>query len=475
MPTVLVAAQIAQGVHALGEGAPAKNGQLFGCIMPRMRMLRNSTRILAGAFILSLALTAQTFTTLYTFNAADHGAYGPYGGVILGPDGELYGATQLGGEWNLGTVYELLPPASTGGPWTEVVLHSFNGEDGEAPGPLVMGPAGSLYGVTQANTGGYGIVFQLDPPTGVGSHWPYTVIHRFTQTDGSPFGALVIGSPLGDGQSLYGTGDYTGGFTDPWSDSGCETLYRLTPPPEAGGAWTYTILYNSDIGNLVEPPLAVGAGGTLFGVTEDGGYLGACAYYFDGCGTVFSLTPPAIPGGSWTKGILHAFNPGAGDGNRPLAGVILGPGGVLYGTTQAGGEAGSCSGIVGQPGSGGTVFSLTPPAVAGAPMTDTILHEFGSSEADGCVPAAPLVLGPNGVLYGTTLYGGANSNGTVFALVPPATPGGSWTETIVYSFGRGSTGSYPGGFLTIAPDGTLFGTTPGNTPGSPGTVFAITP
>lgn len=188
------------------------------------------------------------------------------------------------------------------------------------------------------------------------------------------------------------------------------------------------------------------------------------------------MTPPATPGGPWTKDILHALNPGAGDGNRPLAGMILGPGGVLYGTTQAGGEAGSCAGIVGEPGSGGTVFSLTPPAVAGAPMTATILHEFGASQADGCVPGAPLVLGPNGVLYGTTQYGGANHDGTLFALAPPASPGGSWTETIVFSFGGGvSTSPYPGGFLAIAPDGTLYGTTQGSGPDGPGSVFAITP
>lgn len=158
-------------------------------------------------------------------------------------------------------MYELLPPASAGGAWTEVVLHSFNGADGEAPGPLVVGRTGSLYGV------GSGIAFQLDPPTGGSSHWPYTVIHRFTQDDGNPMGALVFGPPLGDGQSLAGMGRYTGGFITPVDDYGCETVYRLTPSPAPGGAWTYTILYNSDIGNLMEPPLAVGAGGALFGVT----------------------------------------------------------------------------------------------------------------------------------------------------------------------------------------------------------------
>lgn len=63
-----------------------------------MRMLGISTRILGGTFIFSFSLAAQTFATLYTFTAADYGAYHPYGGVVLGPHGEVYGATNLGGK-----------------------------------------------------------------------------------------------------------------------------------------------------------------------------------------------------------------------------------------------------------------------------------------------------------------------------------------------------------------------------------------
>lgn len=162
-------------------------------------------------------------------------------------------------------------------------------------------------------------------------------------------------------------------------------MYSLTPPPAAGGAWTYATLYTfagGSQGTGVAGSLAVGAAGTLFGVKEDGGYVGGFCEYLPGCGTVFSLTPPAAAGGPWTEAILHSFNPGAGDGNRPDAGLVIGPGGVLYGTTVAGGTGfASC---------GGTVFSLTPPAVAGEPMTETILHEFGVSEGDGCQPATPL-------------------------------------------------------------------------------------
>jgi len=420
-----------------------------------MQLLRNSTRILCGAFILSLALSAQTFTTLYSFGSQPYDGNLPGFGVVLGSQGgELYGVTSVGGRWNLGTVYELLPPSSPGGAWTEMVLHSFNGAQGLDPNcALAMGPNGSLYGVADSTTGA--IAFQLDPPTGTSTDWAYAVIYQFTEADGYPSGSLVFGSPLGDGQSLYGATGVNG-------EAG--TVYRLTPPPAPGGAWTQTTLYALLGGSRGGGPLgslAVGNAGTLFGVTSRGGWTGDfCAA---GCGTVFSLTPPAATGGQWTAGVLHAFNPQVGDGYRPLAGLVIGPGGVLYGTTADGGAGGV-----------GTVFSLTPPAAPGAPMTETTLHAFTEFEGDGYLPDRPLVLGPNGVLYGATEYGGAEGHGTVFELAPPASPGGIWTETILHSFTGGADGGNPNG-LTLGPDGTLYGTNTEGGANGGGTVFALTP
>jgi uncharacterized repeat protein (TIGR03803 family) len=426
--------------------------KLFGCTIHGMRMLRNSARILGGAFLLSLALSAQTFTTLYSFNSQAYGPKGPNPGVVLGPQGEIYGATAVGGRWDSGTVYELLPPASPGAAWTGLVLHSLNDKDGGEPvAGLAIGPNGSLYGITASTA------FKLDPPMGTSTDWAYGVIHQFTGADGVPFGGLLFGSPLGHGQSLYGATRVPGGNG---------SIFRLTPPAAAGGAWTYTTLYTfpgGSQGSAAVGGLAVGTGGTLYGVTDDGGYVegGQCSL---GCGTVFSLTPPAQAGGPWTERILHAFNPARGDGARPAAGVLIGPGGVLYGTTTKGGE-----------GNSGTVYSLTPPTVQGAPMTETILHAFAGSEG-GFEPFWPPVLGPNGVLYGTTEFvdGGCSASGcaTVFGLAPPAQPGGGWTETILHSFPEGQYDFYPNA-LTVAPDGTLYGTTASDY--GMGYVFALTP
>jgi uncharacterized repeat protein (TIGR03803 family) len=85
------------------------------------------------------------------------------GPVTLGKTGVLYGTTATGGASDVGTIFALKPPASPGGPWAEVLLHTFTGSDGAEPtGGLVLGAGGILYGVTTAGgSGGQGTVFGL--------------------------------------------------------------------------------------------------------------------------------------------------------------------------------------------------------------------------------------------------------------------------------------------------------------------------
>jgi hypothetical protein len=88
------------------------------------------------------------------------------------------------------------------------------------------------------------------------------------------------------------------------------------------------------------------------------------------------------------------------------------------------------------------------------------------TEGDGCGPETPLVVGPDGVLYGTT--SGACGAGTIFQLMPPPSAGGAWTLTTLCKFAPYSVS----GALTLGPDGTLYGTAQD---GSGGIVFALTP
>jgi uncharacterized repeat protein (TIGR03803 family) len=90
----------------------------------------------------------------------------PYGGLVFGADGALYGTTEVGGAGRNGTVFELTPPAP-GAPqqWTETILHDFAGADGGNPySGLVFGKGGQLYGTTFFGGGSNGgVVFAQRP------------------------------------------------------------------------------------------------------------------------------------------------------------------------------------------------------------------------------------------------------------------------------------------------------------------------
>jgi uncharacterized repeat protein (TIGR03803 family) len=153
--------------------------------------------------------------------------------------------------------------------------------------------------------------------------------------------------------------------------------------------------------------------------------------------------------------VLHNFSGGA-DGANPEGELIKDKSGSFYGTTTAGGAAGA-----------GTVFQITG-------KKETVLYSFAGG-TDGAVPVAGLTMDAAGNLYGTTSQGGANGNGTVFELAAPKTKGGSWTESILYSFGTGTDGSVPIGGVSFDAAGNLYGTNSAGGSYGYGTVFQLVP
>jgi len=168
---------------------------------------------------------------------------------------------------------------------------------------------------------------------------------------------------------------------------------------------------------------------------------------------------------NWHARVLHNFN--GSDGSASQAGLIFDAAGNLYGTTYTGGTYND-----------GTVFELSPSAGGG--WSETVLHSFDPDGSDGLFPQSGLIFDAAGNLYGTTIGGGTYDYGTVFELSP--TPGGGWTERVLYSFGNGTDGAYPfyAGVIFDA-GGNLYGTTSsggtyncqGN--GGCGTVFKLSP
>lgn len=148
------------------------------------------------------------------------------------------------------------------------------------------------------------------------------------------------------------------------------------------------------------------------------------------------------------ESLLYNFNGGSNDGAGPVGGLIADAAGNLYGTAAEGGTYTDCSPF-GQ--SCGVVFELTP---SGGSWTESILYTF-TGGADGGEPLAGLVMDNQGHLYGTTAIGGSFGNGTVFMLAFAA---GSWSESVLYSFRGGTDGAFPQSAVTLH-NGSIYGTT----------------
>jgi hypothetical protein len=427
--------------------------------------MKNSIITLALFGILDLApsASAQQFNTIYTFPNYAAGDR-PDGTPYIGADGVIFGVTDSGGQTpcgslfstGCGTVFSLSPPVPSGGPWAANVLYTFQpSPDGAIPDTgVIPGPNGTLLGTTSAGGPankncryGCGTFFQLTQPAQAGGNWTEQILYDYLRVDYMA-GALATGvsgavfgaSPLGGNQAC---------------SLGCGSIYELLPPVISGQDWSLTAIHQfaPSTGAYPYSPLIVDANGVVYGTTEDGGdsQKSSCA----GCGTVFALTPPVPPATTWGFQDIYRFH-GGSDGFYPLAGLTMGPGGVLYGTTQNGGIR-ACASNLGC----GTVFSLTPPGSAGSLWTKTILYEFLGGAA-GSNPTSGVVTGPGGVLYGTTPEGGGTGCfgpgcGVLYQLTPPSVSGGSWTESILHTFTGGADGQTPYSSPAIDSTGVLYG------------------
>jgi uncharacterized repeat protein (TIGR03803 family) len=314
-------------------------------------------------------------------------------------------------------------------------LLSFNGTDGaNSTAGLIQATDGNFYGTTsEGGAHSAGTVFRITP------NGALTTIYSFCAQSGcsdgaQPKGALIQAS---DG-NLYGT---TSGLA--FANTG--TVFKIT----LSGTLTTLALF-SKTGTGSQTPIAglvQGKDGALYGVTSRGS-ANICTIrptYNVHCGTIFKITT------SGTLTTLASFNQASGF--SPSSPLVLGTDGNFYGTTVFGGAN--------YPGFG-TVYKVTPTGAL------TVMHSFDAT--DGEKSYAALVQGADGNFYGTTSYGGTNSNagGTVFKITPAG------TLTTLHNFGSGdSTG--PDAGLILATDGNFYGTTSGSGVSNTGTVFKITP
>jgi uncharacterized repeat protein (TIGR03803 family) len=257
--------------------------------------------------------TSGHATVLHNFTNGADGGY-PYAGVIIGPEGSLYGTASGGGASGAGVVFKIDKSGN------ETVLYSFTGgADGGVPyGGLIRDWKGNLYGTTNGGgASGAGVVFKVDKS---GNE---TVLYSFT--GGSDGGFPIAGVIRDSTGNFYGTTNGGGasgaGVVFKIDISGNETvLYSFTGGSDGGFPLWVVLVRDSD--------------GNLYGTTGGGGTSGA--------GVVFKVNAAG------QETVLHSFTGGA-DGGTPYAGVIFGPEGKLYGTTAFGGQTNA-----------GVVFEIKP-------------------------------------------------------------------------------------------------------------------
>jgi len=386
----------------------------------------------------AMALPAQTFTTLFSFDGADGSIPN---GLVQATNGDVYGTTGGGGANNAGTVFKIIP----GG--TLTTLYSFCSQSGCSDGVnpqagLVQATNGDLYGTTYtggANPGpygfGYGTVFKITPSGTL------TTLYSFCSQSGCPDGvnpqAGLVQATNGD---LYGT-TVGGGANAIYGG----TVFKITPSGALTTLYSFCSQTNCTDGDYPYSGLVQATNGDFYGATYSGGA-------HEG-GTIFKITPS----GALTTLYSFCSQTNCTDGDKPYAGLVQATNGGFYGTTEFGGAH-----------SDGTIFAMTPSG------TLTRLYNFCSQNGctDGANPTAGLIQANNGDLYGTTQGDGANgTGGTVFKI----TPGG--TLTTLYSFCSQTNctdGDNPYSGLVQATNGDLYGTTfYGGAHGGDGTIYRL--
>src|SRR5258708_2292758 len=274
----------------------------------KMHLRKRNLPVIVAAIITigCITVSAQTLTTLHSFNGGD--GRSPEAALVQGSDGNFYGTTVVGGTHVKGTVFKI---NATGNLTT---LHSFSGSPSEGANPiaaLVQGSDSNFYGTTASGGEHFqGTVFRITPAGGI------TVLHSFSGSPsegGVPFAGLVQGS---DG-NFYGTtalgGAHVKGTVFKIDATGSlTTLHSFSGSPHDGA---------NPVAGLVQ-----GSDGNFYGTTAFGG-----AHVK---GTIFNIDAT----GSLTT--LHSFTGSPPAAAVPFAGLVQASDGNFYTTTALGGAHG---------------------------------------------------------------------------------------------------------------------------------------
>jgi uncharacterized repeat protein (TIGR03803 family) len=289
-----------------------------------------------------------------------------YADVVVSPDGALYGVSAGAAD-----LFFTVNRDSTG--FRSLLTFPPIPNGGSSPQSyLLSGDDGAFYSTTRVGgSRNAGVIFKVNPD-GTG----YTVLYEFGSTPGDG-GDVRAGLIKGSDGVLYGV--TFGG-----------TIFRLNQ--DGGG---FSVLHSfegaaSGDGSGAHARLLEGNDGALYGTTRFGGIPGPDGGY----GTIFRINKDGSD-----YAVLHRFDPTAGDGAFPYSHLVEGTNGSLYGTGWGGGT------------NAGTLFRIDKSGSGFA-----VLHRFGVVAGDGRFPHCGLLIGTDGVFYGTTQDGGEFEDGTVYRI-----------------------------------------------------------
>jgi uncharacterized repeat protein (TIGR03803 family) len=414
------------------------------------------------------------FTKLVDFTGIGGIAKGssPETELLAGADGYFYGTTTSGGASDLGVIFRMSP---TGAMTTLVEFTGTSGtKKGDRPrGGLAQAPNGTLFGTTTlGGTQNLGTLFKVDPDGG-----NFQTLVEFTGTTGPHKGSSPEARLTMDTHGVLWGSTSRGGATDLGTifnitQAGVlDTVVEFTGATGShpGGDPDEALLLDGD-GNFygtsgssvfkmkpdgtmllnVELDPAIGYNPTSLTFGGDGFLYGVCRESESPWGSIFRFAPDGT-----VTFLVEADDSSGTAGIGEITSLVNGGDGSIYGTTSQGGNAAR-----------GSVFRLTGGG------TQTNLLEFaGSTSRDkaktrlGTGPTS-LLRSSDGNFYGVTTRGGLSDAGTVFRMAP----GGA--HEVIHDFSENSAmdGRWPTN-LVLGPGGVLFGTTSG----SPDVVFKVTP
>ncbi len=332
-----------------------------------------------GGIVFRMNKDGSGYELLHSFSIPSENGISPWGTVIEGSDGNLYGATRRGGLADAGTVFRL----GKDGTGFAVVRHfTTNANDGAFPlNNVIEGSDGRLYGRTlSGGTNEGSSIFGMNKD---GSS--YALLHSFEEQYNDhqdSYAGLVHGR---DGM-IYGTTYADGTY-------GAGSVFRLNKDG-SGFQSLHDFDWSLTDGGYPYGSVAEASNGVLYGVTSGGGS--------DDYGILYRINRDGTG-----YQVLRHFTTGTGEGYLPVGAPVEGPGGLLYGTTYFGGMN-----------QGGTIYRMRKDGTG-----FEFIYRFLPNSGDGFNPNATLLRGSDGALYGTTFLGPAGFAGSIFRIKPVALVG----------------------------------------------------